>query len=898
MLRGVSWFSPDGRFVAVGLQPYIDGKREWTPARVWRIDGPAPVRVLDDPEGPYQFATAFRPDSKQVAFGHVDGTVSIYDTETGQRLRRLGPVPSAITIVAYHPRLPRLAVANHSEVFIWDVETGQRLLRLHTAVGATWLAWHPRGHRLAIGGEGIQLHDADTGKVLTQPWQLYQNGGTQIAFNHTGDCIASRDWGGVLRLRDAATGRQLLSLPSSPELHFGSDDRWLGLRGVGDKYQALRVARGQELRILHRPTPQGPQRFDDLALHPDGRLLAVTTRTGLGFFDLHTGEEVQFVAGNFQNVDFDRTGTLWTSSSVGFLRWPVQASAGTAHRLGIGPPEWVANMPDWVKGNFSPDGRVAAVPLRNGGALVVHRGASRRIVRLGPQYDVRGASVSPNGLWVVTASFWQDGSGVGVKVWDANTGKLVANLPLDEVTGFHGFSTDSRWLYISGKQDRRLEVASLAATPLKAAPSAPPGPSTWQGQWKSESVKLGGAFSPDHRVRASGTDEGAIRLVSLETDREIALLPSPEIGRIGGVTFSTDGSLLLARGGETGSLYVFDLRRIREQLAELGLDWAEAQPTLSVRARDDNSALVPALQVELIDAEWATSYEKMNQYEGQHAVARLYFKPFDPDAHCRLGQSLSVAGQFSEAYAHLSAALAFAPDLTEALSTRAQVAWRLKRWDDAAADASRFLAKVPFDNQMRLLRARSNKERKHYEEAVADYTVLRTAYPGIAVFCDERAECYQALGKAALAKADRDQAPKLGGQGAGPLNNEAWKLVTGPVGQRDPAKALELIRKALDYEPENAIFLNTLGVVQFRNGLYPQARDTLQKSLAAGAGMSDAFDLFFLAMCHAKLGEAAKAKDCFDRAVKWTEAQKDLPARDVQELKMFRAEAEAELRAP
>jgi WD40 repeat protein/Tfp pilus assembly protein PilF len=129
-------------------------------------------------------------------------------------------------------------------------------------------------------------------------------------------------------------------------------------------------------------------------------------------------------------------------------------------------------------------------------------------------------------------------------------------------------------------------------------------------------------------------------------------------------------------------------------------------------------------------------------------------------------------------------------------------------------------------------------------------------------------------------------------------NNLAWLLLTGPRQLRDPKEALPHARKAVELSPERAIYHNTLGVALYRSDRFAEAVPVLEKSLKEGKREADAFDLFFLAMCQQRLGNAAAARDCFDRAVAWRKAQRNLRPSWVSELEAFEAEAREALGLP
>jgi serine/threonine protein kinase/WD40 repeat protein/Tfp pilus assembly protein PilF len=766
--QAIPTLSRDARFVAV-QQPGVE-------VRVWRLDGARPtvVRAEKNVSGA-AYSVDFHPTRPEAAFAHADGTITLYDLAAGREVSSLPPNGLTREVaVTLHPTEPLIAVTSYFSrvVQVRDVRTGELLKSLELPRTGGFVAWHPAGHALAASDyEDATIHLFDRAtfrpyRTITAPGK-----GSHFSFNHAGDRLVVRTWDGALALYEVATGQPLfqLHLRDSGIVHvrFDRTDRRLSDWNEDGRVGILQVGEGREYCAFPHSLPE---RIGDgygyTAVSPDGRLLACHLGDGFGLWDLDSGVRLAFLPLEkpAQVVSFTDDAFLVGDDS-GLYRWPIRPDPVVPHRRRIGPPEPL-DMPAGNLFSRSTDSRVLATSFRAvgrfepwAGVWVRHANRPDALLHLDAGTDSRNIALSPDGAWVATQG--PDTT----KLWDARTGRLERTL-LER--GHHPtFSPDGRWLAVGGEQDGDARLFAVG---------------TWEEVRRLSGTVL---FSPDSRLMVLQAASGLLRLVETATGRELAQLEDPDLNVPAGLTFAPDGSRLVTVNRFRG-VCVWDLRRLRAELASRGLDWdAPAYPP------------APAARAPL--------------------EVELDFGDFQRLRPGRLIENYDRAIRGAE---HIGV-----------------------RW---------------------YLRGRFHQQAGRHAEALRDFQKAVELEPNRASF----------------------------------RNALARLRATGPETVRDPHEAVVHAECAVKLQPGHWAYHNTLGIAYYRAGRYQEAVTTLEASRKGGAGQSDALDLYFLAMCHHRLGDEARARDCLRQAQTWQDERGGrLEEKEKEEVKQFHAEAEALLMA-
>jgi WD40 repeat protein len=477
-------FSPDGQHLAAG--GYDNEIHLWETATGKETrTGRGHTEVI--------LGVAFSPDGRRIASTSADYTVRLWDGGTAREIATLRGHRGRTLAVAFSADGRHLvSTGADSRACIWDLAVdgaGYQTLRAPRQLFC--LAASPDGAQLAAGsGHEIVVWNTQTWKSTRckgHPRDVYG-----VAFSPDGRRLASSGADGSVKLWDAGTGREVLTLAghtgAAVRVAFSPDGRLLASAGA-DRMVRIWVANtGEQLQSLggHQST------VSDVAFSSDGTRLLSTAATEIKLWDVKTGRQLSSHGdgGGFTRAEFSPDGRL-----LALTKW------------------------DHVEIWRVPDG-----PAWDKGTQMLH-------ILGGHILGVRSVAFSSDGRRLVSAGR----NDATLRVWDVATGEAVLTLRTDT----HGlledavFSGDGRFLVAASRFDAtiRLWDGRRWGVPLSREPAA-----VWSA-----------AYSRNGRLLATANDRGAVKLWDT-ADGKVRLSLQADAGRVRFVAFSPDGKTVATAG--------------------------------------------------------------------------------------------------------------------------------------------------------------------------------------------------------------------------------------------------------------------------------------------------------------------------------------------------------------
>ncbi|MGA9033666.1 MAG: serine/threonine-protein kinase [Sulfuricaulis sp.] len=247
-------------------------------------------------------ALAFVRDDQVLAAAYDDGTVNLWNTETGALISTMASSKESLGTMAASPDGQWLAFSvDPNAVQIWDAKENKAVAKLsgHTAP-VMRLAFSADGKQLVSvdRDSGVFLWDiAESKKIFDLPKPRHEI--LALAVAHNGRVLAGADIEGGIQYWDLEGGRELAYVPAHKvpvsTIAYSPDGKWLASGGQDHNLKLWDAGLGRDDRVL----AGAPDDVNTVQFSPDSRwLLLGGTNKSLEIWSVEQGQPVHRLAGH------------------------------------------------------------------------------------------------------------------------------------------------------------------------------------------------------------------------------------------------------------------------------------------------------------------------------------------------------------------------------------------------------------------------------------------------------------------------------------------------------------------------------------------------------------------------------------------------------------------------